>query len=68
MILEGKKIDLKNQIDCLKSGLEKFRAANKAVKVMEIELKEIQPIHWNYKDVGERSLLEFLHLNLQLKD
>jgi dynein heavy chain len=42
-ILDKKRVDLKQSIDRLKSGLDKLIAANKAVEEMKILLKEMQP-------------------------
>jgi len=60
-ILSEKRVDLKNQIDRLKNGLEKLKEANKAVQIMEVELKEMQPI-LEQKEVETLKFMERLLL------
>lgn len=53
-ILADKRKELKQQIERLKTGLEKLESANKEVEEMKIQLKEMQPkLEKKNQEVGE---------------
>ena len=66
-ILDKKRVDLKQSIDRLKSGLDKLIAANKAVEEMKILLKEMQP-KLEQASIETEKMMEKLKVDKQSAD